>query len=64
MIDCDIWIAANEMIKLYGDDAILIAAMRADTLGQQDDAEGYTTSKRVAAAIRELRDTESTGVPN
>jgi hypothetical protein len=64
MIERDIWIAANEMIKLYGEDAIVRAAMRADGLARQDDEDGYRVWKRIAAAIRELQDSEPAGVMN
>ena len=61
MIDRDIWIAANEMIKLYGDDATVHAAIRADALQHQEDEEGYSVWKRIVAAINELRCVEPGG---
>jgi hypothetical protein len=61
MIERDIWIAANEMIKLFGDEAALHAALRADALRNQEDEEGYVTWKRVVAAIRELANMEPSG---
>ena len=64
MIDRDIWIAANEMIKLYGDDAAIRAAIRADGLSELGDEEGYTTWKRVLRAINELRSAKPDGAMN
>jgi len=64
MIDRDIWITANEMIKLYGDEAAIQAAIRADGLQLMDDEQGYATWKRVVAAINELRSTELSGKPH
>jgi translation initiation factor IF-3 len=61
MIDRDIWITAKEMIKLYGDDATVKAAIRADGLQLMDDEQGYATWKRVVAAINELKSTEPSG---
>ena len=55
MIDeLDIWRAAEQMRKLYGPDAAIHAAMRADKLMDQGDIEGFDMWKRVAAAINEL----------
>jgi hypothetical protein len=62
MIDRDIWIAANEMVKLYGDDATVHAAIRADALLHQEDEQGYAVWKRIVAAINELRDTVPSGM--
>jgi hypothetical protein len=64
MIDRDIWITVNELIKLYGNDAAIHAAMRADALADQDDADGYLVWRRVTAAIRELEDTDPGGLVN
>jgi hypothetical protein len=51
MIDRDIWITANEMIKLYGDDALL----------KLDDEADYAVWKRIVATINELRSAEPSG---
>ena len=64
MIERDIWITANEMIKLYGDEAAIQAAIRADGLQLMGDEDSYAVWKRVVAAIHELRDTEPRGKPN
>jgi hypothetical protein len=52
--DIDIWRAAEQMRKLYGADAAIHSAMRADKLMDQGDIEGFDMWKRVAAAINEL----------
>jgi hypothetical protein len=64
MLDRDIWIAANALIKLYGDDATEHAAMRADALQLQGDEESYAVWKRIVAAINELRNMEPDGKPH
>jgi len=64
MIDRDIWITANALIKLHGDDAAIHAAMRADALADQDNADGYLVWRRVVAAIRELESVEPGGLVN
>jgi hypothetical protein len=52
--DIDIWRAAEQMRKLYGADAAIHSAMRADKLMDQGDIEGFDMWRRVAAAINEL----------
>ena len=54
MEDIDTWRAAEQMPKLYGADAAIHPAMRADNLMDQGDIEGFDMWKRVAAAINEL----------
>jgi hypothetical protein len=49
--DIDIWRAAEQMRKLYGADAAIHAAVRADKLMDQSDIEGFSMWKRVVAAI-------------
>jgi hypothetical protein len=44
MDEVDIWRAADQMIRLYGEDALLRAAMRADALLDQGDS--LSTSSR------------------
>jgi hypothetical protein len=39
--DLDIYRAANELIHHYGDEAAIHAAMRADSLAEKDDLDGY-----------------------
>ena len=55
MVDeIDIWRAAEQMRKLYGTDAAILAAMRADTLMDQGDVEGFNMRSRVVAALNKL----------
>lgn len=54
MKDIDIWRAAEQMRKLYGADAAIHSAMRADKLMDQGDVEGFKMWKRVVDAINEL----------
>ena len=53
----DIWRAANMMIELYGNDATIRAAMRADALLEQGDTDGFFVWKRIVRAIDELSQT-------
>jgi hypothetical protein len=64
MIDRDTWIAADQMITLYGDDAAVIAAQYADARWEQGDQEGYEAWSRVLFAIGEMRSTEPDGAVN
>lgn len=48
MIGIDIWRAANEMIRMFGGDAGVRAAMRADTLLDEGDSEGFSVWKQIA----------------
>jgi len=52
--DRDIWITANSLIKLYGDDAEIRAAMRHDELLDQGDVDGVLVWGRIVKAVREL----------
>jgi hypothetical protein len=62
MEDIDIWRAAEQMRKLYGADAAIHAAMRADKLMDQGDIEGFDMWKRVVDALSEfVRDTPRDG---
>ena len=54
MEDIDTWRAAEQMPKLYGADAAIHPAMRADNLMDQGDIEGFDMWKRVVAALNEL----------
>ncbi len=53
--------AANLLIKQYGDDAPIEAAMRADELMEAGDMGGRAVWLRVAKAIEELLDTTPPG---
>lgn len=50
----DIWRAAHMMVELYGDEATIKAAMRADALLGEGDTEGFFLWKRIARAIDDL----------
>ena len=55
MIPADNWRAANEMIRMFGDDAQVRAAMRADSLLDEGDAEGFSVWKQITRAIVRLQ---------
>jgi hypothetical protein len=55
MESIEIWRAAGQMRKLYGADAAIHAAMRADKLMDQGDIDGFNMWKRVVAALDELK---------
>ena len=64
MEDIDIWRAAEQMRTLYGEDAGIEAAVRADKALCQDDVVGCKVWKRIVAAIGELeRKTPKAGEP-
>ena len=50
----DIWRAADMMMRLYGVDATVKAALRADAFLDQGDTEGFFVWKRIARAIDDL----------
>ncbi len=52
--DLDIYRSANELIKQHGEDAPILAAMRADELMETGDIEGQTVWLRIVKAIEEL----------
>ncbi len=52
--DCEIWQAANAMIKRYGADAAGEAEFRADQLLVEGDADGYAIWRRISAAVEGL----------
>jgi hypothetical protein len=54
MDEIDIWRAAAQLIKMYGDGAELAAAQRADKAIEHGSAEGERTWKRIFVAVREL----------
>ena len=49
--DLDIYRSANELIHQYGDEAAIRAAMRADTLAEKGDLDGYAVWRRILTAI-------------
>lgn len=52
--DRDIYSSANELIKQYGKDAPIHAAMRADELMEKGDMEGPRVWIRIVRAVEEL----------
>ncbi|MCH9054263.1 MAG: hypothetical protein IIA72_25015 [Proteobacteria bacterium] len=52
--DLDIYRSASELIKQHGEDAPILAAMRADELMEAGDMEGVTVWKMILKAIEEL----------
>lgn len=52
--DIDIWRSAEQMRKLYGEDASTHATMRADKALDQGDTEGFAVWKRITKAAEEL----------
>jgi hypothetical protein len=54
----DIFRAAHAMIKRFGEDADVEAAVRADELLKQGDANGAAAFRRIVRAIKELERTE------
>ena len=52
--DLDIYRSANELIKQHGEDAPILAAMRADQLMEAGDMEDRAVWLRIVKAIEEL----------
>ncbi len=52
--DLDIYRSANELIEQHGEDAPILAAMRADELMETGDMEGRAVWLRIVKAIEEL----------
>ncbi len=55
--DLDIYRGANVIIKQYGQDAPIHAAMRADAMLEAGDLDGYGVWKRILLAVEELQGT-------
>lgn len=60
-MDRDIWMSANVLVKRYGKDAPVQAAMRADELLDQGDIEGCAVFKRIVTACQELLNDDTKG---
>ena len=56
--DFDIYRAANVIIKQYGEDASIHAAMRADAALEGGDLDGLAVWKRILRAVEELQSKE------
>ena len=52
--DLDIYRSANVLIQKHGEDAPILAAMRADELMETGDMEGRAVWLRIVKAIEEL----------
>ena len=52
--DLDLYRSANELIKQHGEDAPILAAMRADELMEAGDMEGRAVWLRIGKAVEEL----------
>lgn len=53
--DIDIYRAANELIKQFGDMASIEAALRADEMLEKGDMEGLAVWKRIVKAVEALQ---------
>ena len=58
ILDLDIYRTANVLVKHHGEDAPIEAAMRADTMLEKGDLDGYAVWKRILKAVEELRSEE------
>ena len=52
--DLDIYRSAQVLVKRYGEDAPIQAAMRADAMLEAGDLDGYAVWKRILRAVGEL----------
>lgn len=57
----DVWRDAHLVMKNYGDEATLVAAMRAEALLADGDTAGCSRWMNISRAIRELRFTPNAG---
>jgi hypothetical protein len=55
--DIDIWRAAQQLIKRYGQGAFIAACQRGDAALEKDDREAFRVWQRVSTAILELERT-------
>ncbi len=53
--DLDIYRTASVLIRDYGDEADLVAAMRADAMLEKGSLDGLRVWKRVLAAVKEIQ---------
>jgi hypothetical protein len=59
--ELDVWRAANILLKRYEEEAVFIAAKRADALLDQGDTEGCGVWIRITRAITDLERQMSAG---
>ena len=53
--EIEIWRAANQLVKRYGEDAGFEAAKQADAMIERGDPEGLAVWKRILRAVDELQ---------
>ena len=53
--EIDIYRTASVLIRDYGDEADLVAAMRADAMLEKGSLDGQRVWKRVLAAVKEIQ---------
>ncbi len=56
--DLDVYRSANKLIEQHGEDAPILAAMRADQLMETGDMDGRAVWLRIVKAIEELQSQE------
>ena len=54
----DIYRSANALVKRYGQDAPIHAAMRADAMLDKGDLDGYAAWRRILRAVEDLQGSE------
>jgi hypothetical protein len=55
---CNVYMAANLLIKQYGNDAAIFAAQSVDSMAERGDLTGRALWMRVIDAIKELQSEE------
>ncbi len=55
--DLDIYRSASVLVKQYGEDAPIEAAMRADAMIEAGDWDGLAVWRRILRAVEELQET-------
>ena len=56
--ELDIFRSANILVKRYGEDAAIEAAMRADAMLDKGDLDGCVVWKRIVGAVKEIQRSE------
>ena len=56
--EIDVYAAATTIVRRYGEDARVHAAMRADAALEAGDVDGYRMWKRILRAVKELQGAE------
>jgi hypothetical protein len=55
MQEIDIWRTAGTIISIWGDEAALVASMRADNFLESGDMEAFLVWRRVIAAVKAVQ---------